>query len=401
VTEAEALAAVIGTQRFRLPPGTARLEAPPRLRPLPGAEPPLIGLAAHQGALLPVAVPGAADGNGPPLAWAHLPAPASLLLGVTALVPALATDLSLPDALLIPKRAAPRPAPARPATASRPAPREGSEPATPIGAEALNLHLGAVAIALPRSALLRILDGDCPVRPIPSTPRGALGYASTSVGDALVLDPACLDAAAAASPGGLMALFDHAGRRLALPCDRVAPGNAEAVTALLAWLDSPAFRAAMALAPRAQPRPTPPAEPLKALLVAEAGGTRFALAADAVEALLAPRQPDPPPPGAAARIRGLCAHRGDVLPVLDAAEWLGRPVAPASAGARPMLRLSITPPVALLIDNLPALHRLPAASFTPVNAAGLVESVTRLDGQPLPVCRPEALAALGTTGAAA
>ncbi|TDG06470.1 hypothetical protein E2C05_31680, partial [Paracraurococcus ruber] len=101
----------------------------------------------------------------------------------------------------------------------------------------------------------------------------------------------------------------------------------------------------------------------------------------------------PPPPGAPPGVLGLCAHRGDVLPVVDAMARLG--LGAAAAAERPLLRLALQPPVAIAIDALPALHRLPEADFTPVMAPdGLVESLATLDGAPLPVCRPAVLGRL-------
>ncbi len=82
--------------------------------------------------------------------------------------------------------------------------------------------------------------------------------------------------------------------------------------------------------------------------------------------------------------------------MLDAAEAF----ATARSGAlplaeRPLLRLATAAPVALALDALPALHRLPEESFAPSlgGAAGLVAAIATLGGAPLPLCHAEAFAA--------
>jgi hypothetical protein len=80
------------------------------------------------------------------------------------------------------------------------------------------------------------------------------------------------------------------------------------------------------------------------------------------------------------------------MPVLDAAECLGVQAAPATE-ERPLIRLALTPPVAIAVDGLPSLHRLRATGFTPIAEAGLFESVTRLGGEALVMYRPAAMAA--------
>ncbi len=69
---------------------------------------------------------------------------------------------------------------------------------------------------------------------------------------------------------------------------------------------------------------------------------------------------------------------------------------------RPLLRLATAAPVALALDALPALHRLPEAAFVPSlgGATGLVAAVATWGGAPLPLCHAEAFSALALARAA-
>jgi chemotaxis signal transduction protein len=130
---------------------------------------------------------------------------------------------------------------------------------------------------------------------------------------------------------------------------------------------------------------------------------RVAFPAEAVAAVVPPCLPDPPPPGAPARVRGLCAHRGEVLPVIGAAECLGLgDPSPAPAVPAPLLRLAGPWPLALRVTEVLGLRRLPPPPCPGAVWPGgdLIEAVALLDGEPLPVCRPSALLAAAAAAAA-
>lgn len=382
--------AVIGGTCYRLPHGTAPLDSPPVIRPLPGAAAPMRGLAAHQGEMLPVVSHDAPDG----LRWCHLPSPAMVLLGAVRIDAARDGDLPLPLSLLAPGPV-PSPAPATPATRDRAAPTKASQAARAPLVLRLIPRRGR-AIDLPAALVLRVLPASA-LPLAPACPPGALGYANTDAGDALVLDRTPFGAEDG-TDATLLVVFALEGHRLAFPCQRVGQGEAAGAAATEAVLRSEALRRLLPHAPRIVPAPVPLPAPMRQVLVAFAGGLRFGLPAEAVATLIAPQLSAPPPPGAPPAVRGLCAHRGDVLPVLDAAERLGG--APAAADAlRPLIRLSAAP-VALAIDGVPSLHRLPESTFTPITEDGMLESVTKLDGEPLLICRAEALAAAARQGGA-
>ena len=361
MTSPPALATSIDGRRYRLPDGAVALGAQPVILPLPGSGLPLLGLAVHGGEVLPVFAP--ATGPHGPSCWALLPLPTPLLLGVATLMEAMPGDAPLPRAMLLP-------GPARPRVTTTVLP--GSDPgtvqtATPGRAAqtgALRLGLGRNGgLDLPMAVILQIVSCQTMV-PVPGGPAGALGYVGTIAGDALVLDPIPLGGGEAAAESALLVVFVLDGLCLALPCDRVGPGDAAAAVLLCARLADPAQRAARDAAPRAR-KSQAAAVPMRQVLVAMAGGMRFALPAGAVIALLPPQYPAPPPPGAPPMVRGLCVHRGNVLPVVDVGRQLGGTAAAADVEARPLLRLDIVPPVAILVDGLPTLHHLPEAEFTP------------------------------------
>ncbi len=387
------LAAMIGARRYRLPPGAQLLEAAPYVRPLPGAMPPLLGLASLQGELLPAVAPLCAAAA--VRQWLRLPAPAMVLLGVTAIVAAAAEDDDLPLGLLSAAGAAPPPPPLPPQAGRQSA---ALMRAGPGDRAAVRLALGpGASLDLPGDLLLRVVPMPA-LPPAPGRQPGMLGYAETSLGPVLVLDPQVVVATASAVQASLLAVFAVSGHRLGLPCHRIGPGDPQAAADSLARLGMPAVHRLLPWAPQAiAPLPEPPLR-LRQVVVMEAGTLRFALPAEGVTALLPPQLPAPPPPGAPAAVCGVCAHRGDVLPVIDAGAQLGGRAAPMAA--RPLLRLAVVPPVAISIDALPALHGLPVDSFTPIAGAALLDSVTRLGDLPLLVCRPEALAAAARPGVA-
>jgi chemotaxis signal transduction protein len=136
--------------------------------------------------------------------------------------------------------------------------------------------------------------------------------------------------------------------------------------------------------------------PTRALLLAQAAGARFALRLEEVAAVLPPQAPRNHGNGQAA-LAGIAAHRGDVLPVLDAGLRLGRTAVLAGSGPVPMLRLQGARPVALAVTSVLGLRAGPEADLAPVAGGGLVAAILRLDGAALPVCRADVLAAaLGT-----
>jgi chemotaxis signal transduction protein len=198
-------------------------------------------------------------------------------------------------------------------------------------------------------------------------------------------------------------LLHHAGRRLALPCERVALVN-EPGECFTAFLGTTAARAALALAPLVAIPAPPPAQPQRGLLLCHAGGLDFALAVEEVVAVIPPLPPTPV--GAAGTaLRGVCAHRGDILPVVDAGERLGGPPA-LGAGPVPLLRLAGARPVALAVAAVAGLRQVPEADLALVRAGlpglapGLVLALARFAGSLLPVLCAAALAASPAPAAA-
>lgn len=402
MSQPPALSARFGDRFHRLPDGAETLASKPLIRPLPGATPPLLGLVAARGLLLPALVP-MPDGpfDRADLDWVFLPAPLSLVVGVREVRPAAPDDELLPEVLLATAPAA-QTAPVAAHGSGMPAPAPTRHQAD-ISAHAYDgvLRLtfaGGPHADLPTARIVRVVAAQ-PMAPVPGRSDGALGYVNTPAGDAIVLDPVWLLGAPARDSYPLLVLFEMSGRRLALPCDRVAPAPRGTPAVMPGPLAGPEPLPAMLMAPDIVPDPPEPPRPTRQLVVAEAGGVRFALPADAVAAILPPREIIPAPPGSPAGVIGMCAHHGDVLPVMDTAGRLG---AAASSTGGPLVRLMLSPPVALCIDSVPSLHRLPASTFTPVGGYdGLLDSVTRLDGRPLLVCRPHALAASRHAGRAA
>nr|WP_245214629.1 chemotaxis protein CheW [Pararoseomonas indoligenes] len=182
----------------------------------------------------------------------------------------------------------------------------------------------------------------------------------------------------------LLALLVVEGRRLGLPCRGAAP-LAQAPALPLALLHPGLLAAAPLALPPAAVAPLP----TRLLLLARAGETGFALPLEEVAAVLPPQVPRNAGSGALA---GIAAHRGDVLPVLDAGTRLGgRPV--LTGGALPMLRLQGAQPAALAVSAVLGLRAVPETDLAPVPGQGLVAAMARLDGAVLPVCRARALLA--------
>jgi hypothetical protein len=175
MTPLDAMAATIGGQRYRLPEGAVALGTPPVVLPLPGAAPPLLGLAAHGGDVLPVFAPAA--GPDGPACWAWVPLPAPWLLGVDALAGALPGDAALPQALVLPgaaRRAAatillPEAGAARP-TRHRAAGQAAALRLGLGGAAGIDLPMGCVLQVVPRQ-LRRPLPPPWPSWQLPSWQR--------------------------------------------------------------------------------------------------------------------------------------------------------------------------------------------------------------------------------------
>lgn len=385
-----------GGRWFRLPPG-ARAVTPVPLRPVPGMPPGMLGLALRQGVAVPVLAPGGTAGA----AWLACegPAGAYLVTGEAMAAPPPPGALPLPLPAIASPPVPPAPSVATPAPARPPAPRREEE---------LILHLEAWRWPLPPGALLRVVPMP-PLSPPPGHAPGALGLGPVpgEAGAALLLDPAWLDPAAPpAGAAPLMAVVVLEGRRYALPCDHLVPGTGGGAGArLAARLAGPDAAPLRALAPphRAVPAP-PPAAPGHVLLLARVGALDFALPLEEVAAVVAPQAPAAVPAGGSRRLRGVVAHRGDVLPVLDGGEALGQPPVLAAQPAPPLLRLAGTPPVALAVDAVRGLRRWPEADIHALEAPGLVAALalapqSAAPERPLPVCCAAALAALLPGGA--
>ena len=130
------------------------------------------------------------------------------------------------------------------------------------------------------------------------------------------------------------------------------------------------------LAPSLAPQLEPPSLPL---LFCTAGGTRFALPALEVEAVLPPMLPVPGPDQV-----HIVAHRGQVLPVFDAGLVLGGP-AVLGGGAVPMLRLA---GVAVAVAAVEGLRRVPLSTISATNAGGAMRAVCWPAGVAVPVLDP-------------
>lgn len=377
---AEALLA--GGRAYVLPPGTQRVE-PTGLRPAPLAAPGMLGVAVLAGQALPVMAAAAGLAGGP--AWAVIDGPGGRL----AVAGEAWLESAPPDAApLLPPRLTSRPVPAS-------APADGGGWAVParVGRArlvAMAAELGPLRLVLPFAALERVVPLP-PLRPAPGAGVAALGYAVAAEAPVLVLDPRWA-AGVTADPGvepTLLVLFRHAGRRLGLPCARISPARPGEST-LAARLDdalseleaAPLGQAVAPLAP----------EPTRALLICAAGGQPFALPVEEVQAVIPPVAPTLAPEGTLAAFRGVAAHRGEVLPVLDAGERLGlAPVLATPGQEAPLLRLAGLRPVALAVGVVTGLRRIPERLIAAVAGEGMVAAVAEFQGAPLPICRAAVL----------
>ncbi|NGM20536.1 hypothetical protein G3576_10960 [Roseomonas stagni] len=384
---AEALLA--GGRAFLLPPGAQPVEAQ-RLRPAPLAGAGLLGIAVIGGQALPVMapIPGQPGGE----AWVVVEGPGGRLVMAGEALLAEAPAEAVP--LLAPRLAA------RPVPAAEPA--SGTGWAVPARAGrarlvAMAAEIGGLRLVLPFAALERVVPLP-ELRPAPGAGPAALGYAVAAGAPVMVLDPAWAgDAPLAEGPDpGLLVLFRHAGRRLGLPCHRIEPARPGEAT-LVARLD--AAMAELAAAPMGQVLAPPVPEPVRALLVCAAGGQAFALPVEEVQAVIPPIAPSPAPAGGEsdgrlAAFRGVAAHRGEVLPVLDAGERLGLAAVLATPGAEaPLLRLAGARPVALAVSVVTGLRRIPERLIAAVAGDGLVSAIAEFQDAPLPICRASILGA--------
>jgi len=149
---------------------------------------------------------------------------------------------------------------------------------------------------------------------------------------------------------------------------------------------------ALALAPLAPPEVAQVEQPSIALLFCQAGGIRFALPALEVDAVLPPVLPAAAPLGSGA-IRGVVAHRGQVLPVLDAGLALGGTAALAGKEV-PMLRLAGPSgvPVAVAVAVVEGLRRVPLTALSPAAHGGPMRAVCWPAEVAVPVLEPAWLA---------
>ncbi len=379
---AEAL--IAGGLAFLLPPG-AQLVEPQRLRPAPLAGAGLLGIVVIGGQALPVMTPQPGLPGGE--AWVMIDGPGGRLVMAGEALVEEAPPGALP--LLAPRLSA-RPVPAAEAAT-------GAGWAVPARAGrarlvAMAAEIGGLRLVLPFAALERVVPMPA-LRPAPGAGSAALGYAIAAGAPVMVLDPAWAAEAPVgeAPPPGLLVLFRHAGRRLGLPCHRIEPARPGEAT-LVARLD--AALAELAMAPLGQVMAPPVPEPVRALLVCAAGGQAFALPVEEVQAVIPPMTPSPTPEGRLSAFRGVAAHRGDVLPVLDAGERLGLASVLGAPGAEaPLLRLAGVRPVALAVSVVTGLRRIPERLIAAVAGEGLVSAIAEFQDAPLPICRAAILGA--------
>ncbi|WP_207537092.1 chemotaxis protein CheW [Sabulicella rubraurantiaca] len=272
----------------------------------------------------------------------------------------------------------------RQASAERTA-REAAEPlplppatSRRAGIAALHLTLGDATLVVPASLVWRIHGFDAPV-PLPASPPGVLGV---SLMDGTPVPVLALPGAQGWRDAILLLDLRHGGRRFALPAGRISalPSGGEEFAA---WLQSDEAASLLAVTPLAPMETPAPPVPHRDLVVFSAGGRDVALPADAVVAVLPPLHPAPVPGGSVA------AHRGEVLPVLDAGPRLGG--APTRLPA-PMLRLATHPGRLLLVSSIAGVRRVPAEEVHSLTPGGLIAALARSGAAPLPVL---SLAALG------
>lgn len=386
----------VGGEIFRLPIEARALSEPPLCRPLPGAPGRLRGLAMVGRRCAPV--------------WTMVPAPQAWLVidlpegpvvfgGEAFAEPRLdAPLLAAPPVIAVALTAAAFHVPS-PASTADAAPghdlrqRSVARPGTYV------LRHGSRAAVVPVAALDAILD-------MPQAPTvrqlgalaGALGHSELGGRAVLLLDPAwCTGQPVAAGATGMVALFHHEGRSLAMPMEQASPG-VEGEDLLARLSGTPEGRALLAGAPTASA--TPPvvrAEPTRPLLLCEAGGTRFAIDVAEVTNVIAPAAPMPPPHDRRG-MRGVVTHRGEILPVIDLDPRLARAIPDRALATAPLLRLLLPWPVAVPVEKVLGLHAVALRAIASIEDDPLVSGMALLEGHAVPVCRGAALAAASPAG---
>lgn len=361
---------------FAAPAGAWALTEAPVVRPLPGTPDGLRGVAMLDGRAAP--------------AWAlsHAPehwiavehAGGIVLVGGERIVAPGPSSPALEIPSLAP-RALPERAFSRPSSETAAAPRPDRH--------ALVHGAGVALVALGNLETLLNLTG---LAPMPGMPRGALCLADVDGRPALVLDPGwCTARPDAPPPGPLVAVFRSAGRRFAVPVEQARPGR-EGVDLERRLAETAEGRALLAAAPQAGTADGA-ADGLLPLLVCAAGEARFALPVSEVATVLAPRPPLPLPAAGAPALRGVVAHRGEVLPLIDIDPRLASPFAEAALAASPMIRLVLPRPVAVPVQRILGLQMMPRRAIRAVAGDAIIAAMVQFEGAGLPLCRAATLAA--------
>lgn len=377
------LAILAGGVAYALPPGSRAVPAA-SVRPMPLVGSGSIALAIHEGQGVPVLhlQQGAAE------AWARLPS--GMLVSGAALARVRPEGaLALPEMSLVARA----PLPALPvlggAAWAVPARRGRSQFST------LAVEIGPLRVLLPFALVQHVLPMPA-LRAAPAMPPGVAGYAMAEGGPAVVLDPAGLlspsesQALSLLPQATLLVLFSLEGRSIGLPCQRVgpaAPGEVADMRGIATTL------AAFGAAPSVTTSPAPIAEARCGLLLCSAAGVTFAVAVEEVSAVIAPVVPTPATTTAGARRGRVVAHRGDVLPVLDAGlHMAGRPVLADAGSAAPLLRLLLPHPVALAVSDIAGLRQVRLSAIAAAQGSALVAGIAVMPEGAVPICRAAALA---------
>jgi hypothetical protein len=223
---------------------------------------------------------------------------------------------------------------------------------------------------------------------------GALRVIDVEGRAALLLDPGwSTGQGGPPRPTALVAVFRAAGRRFALPVQQARPGT-EGTDLEARLADTPEGRSLIAAAPAAGAMPGDwLADPLLPLLLCDAGDARFALSVSEIATVLAPRQPAPAPGAGVPALRGVVAHRGEVLPVVDLDPRLAAPLGADALASAPMIRLALPRALAVPVRRILGLQMVPRRAVSPIAADALFAGRVVIDGASLPLCRAAALAA--------
>jgi purine-binding chemotaxis protein CheW len=109
------------------------------------------------------------------------------------------------------------------------------------------------------------------------------------------------------------------------------------------------------------------ARPEREFLAFEVGGLALAVASDASREVIR-AGPLTPLPRVPAFVLGVCAHRGEVLPVLDLLRLLGRGEVKPQARSRLVVGTAGAYTAALLVDAVVGLHRIALEEIQPAPA---------------------------------